>query len=142
MTFLDETLESQRFHPISIEDHNKKRRWPVQVQFNSDSSVMGTSNVAERIEAQLRDRLRRFEDRLTRLEVHVRDDNGRKGGDDDKTCMIEARIRSDAPVSVTGHAADVDNAARVAGNKMARLLENHFGKSERHRHDPSPDKLM
>lgn len=114
----------------------------MQVQFNSDSSVMGTENVATRIEAQLRDRLGRFEDRLTRLEVHVRDENGRKGGDDDKTCVIEARIRSEAPVSVTGHASDVDSAARVAGSKMARLLEHHFGKHDRHKHDPSPDKLM
>ena len=56
----------------------------MQVQFNSDSSVMGTENVAERIEASVRDKLARFEDRLTRLEIHVRDENGAKGGADDK----------------------------------------------------------
>ena len=65
----------------------------MQVQFNSDSSVMGTANVAERIEAQVRDRLARFEDRLTRIEIHVRDENGRKHGADDKACTIEARPR-------------------------------------------------
>lgn len=101
-------------------------------QFNTDSSVMGTENVAERIEEQLRNRLGRFEDRLTRLEVHVRDTNAAKGGGDDKNCTIEARPRGAAPVTVTAQASDVDAAARQAGSKMATLLERQFGKAGRH----------
>lgn len=114
----------------------------MQVQFNTDSSVMGTENVATRIEAQLRERLARFADKLTRLEVHVRDENGAKGGSDDKTCVIEARPSGGAPISVTAHAGDVDAAARSAGTKLYKLLDRHFGKSERHHHDPRPDKAM
>ncbi len=114
----------------------------MQFQFNSDSSVMGTENVADRIEAQLRERLDRFEDKLTRLEVHVRDENGSKGGPDDKTCMIEARLRGGEPVSVTANAGDVDAAARSAGTKMAKLLDKQFGKAERSSRTPSPDKIM
>jgi ribosome-associated translation inhibitor RaiA len=104
----------------------------MEIQFNSDSSVMGTENVAERIEAQLRQRLGRFEDRLTRLEVHVGDDNGSKGGGADKRCTIEARPRGGEPVSVTAHAGDVDAAARQASAKMNSLLDSHFGKAGRH----------
>lgn len=100
-------------------------------QFNTDSSVMGTENVAERIETQLRGKLQRFEDRLTRLEVHVRDDNAKKGGGDDKSCTIEARPRGGDPVSVTANADDVDKAARDAGAKMVTLLDRHFGKQGR-----------
>lgn len=114
----------------------------MQVQFNSDSSVMGTQNVAERIEAQVRDRLSRFEDRLTRLVVHVRDENGRKGGDDDKACTIEARPRSGRAIGVTAHASDVDTAARQAANTLAQRLERHFGKGEKHKHDARPDKVL
>ena len=104
----------------------------MEFQFNTDSSVMGTENVAERIETQLRQKLGRFEERLTRLEVHVTDSNARKGGGDDKSCRIEARPRGGDPVSVTAHAGDVDAAAREAGSKMATLLERHFGKADRH----------
>jgi ribosome-associated translation inhibitor RaiA len=104
----------------------------MEIQFNTDSSVMGTENVAERIEAQLRQKLSRFEDRLTRLEVHVTDSNARKGGGDDKSCKIEARPRGGDPVTVTAHAGDVDLAARQAGAKMVSLLESHFGKADRH----------
>ena len=111
-------------------------------QFNSDSSVMGTEDVAARIEQQVRQKLARFEDRLTRLEVHVTDVNGSKHGADDKHCTIEARPRGGRLIGVTGKAADVDAAARIAAGTMAERLERVFGKAERHRHDPSPDKQI
>ncbi|KWV93730.1 MULTISPECIES: HPF/RaiA family ribosome-associated protein [unclassified Erythrobacter] len=114
----------------------------MQVQFNSDHSVMGTENVAERIEAAVRDKLARFEERLTRVEIHVRDENGRKGGADDKVCTIEARPRSGNPIGVTAHAAKVDDAARKAANTLAQRLERNFGKESKHKHDARPDKVM
>jgi ribosome-associated translation inhibitor RaiA len=114
----------------------------MQVQFNSDSSVMGTENVAERIEAAVRDKLARFEDRLTRVEIHVRDVNGAKHGADDKACMIEARPRGGRPIGVTEHAAKVDDAARKAANTLAQRLERVLGKEARHKHDARPDKVM
>ncbi|RGP42240.1 hypothetical protein BPTFM16_02552 [Altererythrobacter insulae] len=114
----------------------------MQFQFNSDSSVMGTENVAERIENAVRTKLGRFEDRLTRVEVHVSDENARKGGSDDKTCLIEARPRGGKPIGVTEHAGDVDTAARKAAGTMAQRLERVLGKSERHKHEPRADKVM
>jgi len=114
----------------------------MQFQFNTNSSVMGTQNVAERIEAQVRQKLARFEDRLTRLEVHVMDVNSAKHGADDKHCTIEARPRGSRPIGVTGKASDVDAAARIAANTMTERLERIFGKAERHRRDPSPDKQI
>ena len=114
----------------------------MQFQFNTDSSVMGTSDVAARIEAQVRQRLARFSERLTRVEVHVSDVNGRKHGADDKHCTIEARPRGARPIGVTGKAADVDAAARIAANTMAERLERVLGRAGRHRRDPSPDKQI
>lgn len=114
----------------------------MQFQFNADSSVMGTADVARRIEAQVRRKLDRFADRLTRLEVHVSDVNGRKHGADDKHCTIEARPRGSRPIGVTGKAADLDAAARIAASTMAEPLERVLGKASRHRHDPSPDKQI
>lgn len=112
----------------------------MQIQFNSDSSVMGTANVAERIGEQVRRKLARFEDRLTRLEVHVSDENARKGGGDDKSCTIEARPRGGRAIGVTEHAGDVDTAARQAAATLAQRLERFFGKADRHGHDLRPEK--
>ncbi|KEO92181.1 ribosomal protein L11 methyltransferase [Erythrobacter longus] len=114
----------------------------MQFQFNSDSSVMGTANVAERIEEMVREKLSRFEERLTRVEVHVSDVNGSKHGADDKHCTIEARPRGGRPIGVTGKADKVDDAARKAANTLAQRLERLFGKEERHKHEPRPDKVM
>ncbi|MEO9461272.1 MAG: HPF/RaiA family ribosome-associated protein [Marinomonas sp.] len=114
----------------------------LQFQFNSDSSVMGTDNVATRIEEAVRAKLARFEERLTRIEVHVSDENAHKGGADDKTCMIEVRPRGDKPIGVTEHASDVDTAARRAANTMAQRLERVLGKAQKHKHDPRPDKAL
>lgn len=114
----------------------------MQFQFNSDSSVMGTENVAERIEEMVREKLARFEERLTRIEVHVSDVNGAKHGADDKHCTIEARPRGGKPIGVTGKADKVDDAARKAANTLAQRLERLFGKEERHKHEPRPDKVL
>ena len=114
----------------------------MQVQFNSDSSIMGTENVAERIEASVREKLSRFEDRLTRVEIHVRDENGAKHGADDKACTIEARPRGGKPIGVTAKASKVDDAARMAASTLAQRLNRSFGKEAKHNHDPRPDKVM
>ena len=114
----------------------------MQVQFNSDSSVMGTENVAERIEAAVREKLARFEERLTRIEIHVRDDNGAKGGADDKACTIEARPRGGRAIGVTEHGSSVDAAARKAASTMAQRLTRLFGKEAKHRHEARPEKVM
>ena len=114
----------------------------MQFQFNTDSSVMGTDNVAERIEAMVRDKLSRFEDRLTRIEVHVSDVNGSKHGADDKHCTIEARPRGGKPLGVTGKAEKVDDAARKAATTLAQRLERVFGREAKHKHDARPDKVM
>ncbi|MBX7539582.1 HPF/RaiA family ribosome-associated protein [Qipengyuania sphaerica] len=114
----------------------------MQVQFNSDSSVMGTENVASRIEARVREKLARFEDRLSRIEIHVHDENAHKHGHDDKACTIEARPRGGKPIGVTEGASTVDDAARRAAMTLSQRLNRHFGKQARHSHDPRPDKVL
>jgi hypothetical protein len=103
----------------------------VDIQFNTSNAISGTDNVAERVEQQLRERLGRFEDRLTRLEVHFSDENGPKGGADDIRCTLEARPRGGDPVTVTAQGPKVDDAARHASAKMVSLLDSHFGKADR-----------
>ena len=114
----------------------------MQFQFNTDHTVMGTANVAERIEAMMRTKFARFADRLTRIEVHVTDENGHKHGHDDKSCMIEVRPRGGRPIGVTEHGSKVDAAARKAAQTMVQRLERVLGREARHGHDPRPEKVM
>ena len=114
----------------------------MQFQFNSDSSVMGTDDVAERIEAQVREKLTRFEERLTRLEVHVHNEHHHTHGNDDKGCTIDARPRGGTPIGVPEHGSSVAAAARKAARAMAPRLTRLFGKEAKHRHEARPEKVM
>ena len=103
----------------------------MQFQFNTDHTVMGTENVAERIEAMMRTKFARFEDRLTRIEVHVSGENGHKHGHDDKACTIEARPRGGRPIGVTEHGSKVDAVARKAAATMEYVLVKASGLKSR-----------
>jgi ribosome-associated translation inhibitor RaiA len=85
--------------------------------------------------------LSRTSDHITRVEVHVTDESGPKNRENNKRCMMEARLEGRQPIAVTDEAATVDLAVNGAADKLARLIEHTLGKlhDERtHRTDPPP----
>jgi len=80
------------------------------------------------LEETVRAKLSRFSERLTRVEVHVGDENGERSGGDDKRCVIEARPAGRAPISVTEQAGSIDQAIAGALNKVTTALERDVGK--------------
>ena len=63
----------------------------MQIQVNTGDNVEGREELIARVEAGVAAALSRFDDRLTRVEVHLGDENAGKSGAADKRCMIEAR---------------------------------------------------
>lgn len=101
----------------------------MQIQINSDNHTEATSSLIEELETLLQDRLRRFSPRITRLEVHLTDQNSAaKGGDDDMRCKIEARLSGMQPVAVSNEAATVVESVRGAATKLRSLLDSTLGK--------------
>lgn len=80
-----------------------------------------------RYSSQLEDALRRYDDSITRLEVHLGDENAGKQGDNDKRCMIEARIKGRDPVAVTQLAGTLDQAVHGATDKLLKSLSSALG---------------
>jgi len=75
------------------------------------------------------------------VEVHLTDESGPKSRQNNKRCMMEARLEGRQPVAVTDEAATIDLAVNGAADKLARLIEHTLGKlhDERtHRTDPPP----
>lgn len=99
----------------------------MQFQFNSDNQTNGDSNMATRVEEITRSRLGRIEDRLTRVEVHVGDVNGPRGGDD-KKCAVEARPAGMSPISATDQAASIEAAVVGATDKVLAAYDRQIGK--------------
>ena len=81
------------------------------------------------VEADVQSALERFEDRLTRVEVHLSDENGENdSGGADKRCLLEARPEGMQPVVVTETADTVEQALLSATQKMQNLLNSKFGR--------------
>ncbi|BAO60365.1 ribosomal subunit interface protein [Pseudomonas fluorescens] len=72
--------------------------------------------------------LERYEEDLTRVVVHLRDENGGKSGPDDMRCQLEARPKGHQPVSVTHKADTLEQALDGATVKLESALEHMFGK--------------
>jgi hypothetical protein len=54
------------------------------------------------MEAVVRDSLDRFSEQITRVEVHLSDQNSdKKFGNEDKRCLLEARLAGLQPISVS-----------------------------------------
>lgn len=98
------------------------------VQISTDNQIKSDAAANARLEDRVRVKLRRFEPRLTHVEVHVSDLNGAKGGDDDKRVSLEARANGCDPVAVHADSHRVDSALTQAANKAARALDHALGK--------------
>lgn len=103
----------------------------MQILVNSNHSTDASSRLEERIQASLKSEMAHFEDRLTRIEVHLSDENGPKHGPQNKRCQMEARIKAHDPVSVTHKADSFDLAIDGAANKLNHALAHAFGKLDR-----------
>ncbi|GGJ95398.1 HPF/RaiA family ribosome-associated protein [Pseudomonas matsuisoli] len=99
----------------------------MQVHVNSPQMAGGESLQAW-VGSAVADRLDRYDEFLSRVEVHVSDENGQKSGAEDKRCQIEARPRNHQPISVTHKAESVDLAVAGAAEKMRHALEHLVGR--------------
>ncbi|WP_373492441.1 HPF/RaiA family ribosome-associated protein [Parasphingorhabdus sp.] len=100
-------------------------------QFNSDNNIEGTSDMADRVEARIRERLARFDSRLTRIAVHVRDIDGATDGPDGVEASIEARPAGGQPIAVSDRADVPETAVNRALKKLVARLDSEFGKMDR-----------
>jgi len=102
------------------------------IQINSDSNIDISETLAAQIDSILRSALKHFSDQITRVEVHLSDENSHKSGPDDKRCVLEARLKGRQPIAVTYQAATLDQAVSEAAEKMKRSIENVLGKIKGH----------
>jgi ribosomal subunit interface protein len=105
----------------------------MQIQINTDSNIEGREKLAAHVKGVVESALSRFSDRITRVEVHLSDENSHKSGQDDKRCMMEARLEGRQPTAVTHQAATLDQAVDGAADKLKRSLESTLERLRDHR---------
>jgi ribosome-associated translation inhibitor RaiA len=119
----------------AIREQLKKESF-MQIQVHSDNHIEGSARLVEWVSASVASKLERFDDELTRIVVHLHDDNGAKAGAHDKRCQIEARPKGLQPLSVTHKAESLEQAIDGSIEKLHHALEHQFGKLRNKRATP------
>lgn len=102
------------------------------IQINTDKTLNGDNRHQEYFSSQIKEELERFEDHITRVELHLKDENGKKEGVNDKSCVLEARLKGRQPIAVTTEADTVEKAVTNALDKMKAAITTVIGKSQNH----------
>ncbi len=102
------------------------------IQFNTDHNVKGLESFEAKIDAIIMDEMSRFSDQITRIEVFLSDENGPKKGQNDKKCILEARLEGMQPLAVSDHANNHEVAVKGALVKLKAVIETKFGQLKSH----------
>jgi len=98
------------------------------IQVNTDNNIEGREELATQVEAVVEEALSRFSDQITRVEVHLSDENSHKSGQNDKRCLMEARLEGRRPTAVTHQAATLGQAIDGAADKLQKVIESTLGR--------------
>jgi ribosome-associated translation inhibitor RaiA len=106
----------------------------MDIQINTDHNIEGHEALAAQVSEVVESALSLVGDHITRVEVHLSDENGDKHGQSDKRCMMEARLAGRQPIAISHQAATLVQAVDGASDKLTRLIESTLG---RRRHQES-----
>lgn len=102
------------------------------IQINTDKTITGEKRSIDFFTSQIAEGLQRFESHITRIEVHLKDENGKKDGFNNVSCLIEARLEGRQPIAITNQANTIDLAVSGAIDKIKTAIETILGRIRKH----------
>ncbi|WP_158976561.1 HPF/RaiA family ribosome-associated protein [Cellulophaga sp. L1A9] len=102
------------------------------IQINTDKNISGEKRTEDFFTSQIEEALKRFESHITRIEVHFKDENGKKDGFNDISCLIEARLEGRQPIAVTNQSETIDQALTGAIHKIKTAVDSILEKSKKY----------
>ena len=107
----------------------------MQIQINTDHNLQGSEAREQWASGVVDAAMSHFAEHVTRVEVHLSDENAGKGGAPALRCKMEARINGRPPIAVTNDAASLDSAVNGATHKLVRATEHALGRADKHARD-------
>lgn len=104
----------------------------MKIQFNTDKTISGNEKDQYYFTSFIEEGLKKFESHITRIEVHLSAENGKKEGLNDTRCLLETRIEGRQPLAVSCKADTVELAVSGAIVKLTTSLETMLGKIQSH----------
>ena len=105
----------------------------MKIELSTDKNIEGSEALAAHVREVVRRHMGHIEEHLTRVEVHLADENAGKSGPQDHRCMMEARPKGSAPIAVTHHADAIHKAVDGAAERLKRVLGAELDKRGNHR---------
>ncbi|HMP02431.1 MAG TPA: HPF/RaiA family ribosome-associated protein, partial [Gemmatales bacterium] len=101
----------------------------MQIQVTTDNHIQGSAELTQHVESVVESAMSRFGRRITRVEVHLADEaSSAKSRDNDKSCVMEARLAGMQPITVRANGASVEQALDSAADKLEKTLDRTLGK--------------
>ena len=104
----------------------------MHIQVNTDNQIDGTLSIARLAQHVIVAALGRFRNRITRIEVHMSDESSKvKVRDNDKRCVLEARVAGLQPITVSNQGALLEHTLSGAAKKLKNVLDRRLGQLDK-----------
>jgi ribosomal subunit interface protein len=100
----------------------------MQININTDKSIERHQGLDDHVESVIEAAVGRFGEHITRVEVHLSDENSQKSIDGGNRCLLEARITGYQPIAVSEHAVNLHQAISGAADKLKRAVDSALGR--------------
>jgi ribosome-associated translation inhibitor RaiA len=104
----------------------------MKIQFNTDKTINGDERNQDFFSSQIAEELKRYSSHITRIEVHLSDENVTEEGIPDLRCLLEARLEGKQPIAVSCHADNIELAVSGAIDKVTASLDTILGRIQSH----------
>ena len=111
---------------------NEKRYSAMKIQFNTDKTISGDERHEGYFTSLIEDGLKRYQSHITRIEVHLSDENGKKDGINDIHCVLEARLEHKKPIAISNQADTVELAVSGAIEKLNAKIKTTLDRMTEH----------
>jgi ribosome-associated translation inhibitor RaiA len=93
------------------------------IQINTDKNTEWNQRHDDHFSELIREALNRFSDHITRVEVHLSDENGGKEGQNDIRCLIEVRVEGQQPIAASDNSDSIEQSVSSALTKLNASLK-------------------
>lgn len=102
----------------------------MKIQYNTDKNIKGDERHELHFSNLISSSLERFQSHISRIEVHLSDENGAKEGLQDKLCKLEARIEGQQPLLASSKGKTIEIAVSGAIAKLKTSLNSTIGRMQ------------
>jgi ribosome-associated translation inhibitor RaiA len=100
----------------------------MQININTDKTIERHQGLDDHVQTVVNAAVQRFAEQITRVEVHLSDENSQKSGDGGNRCLLEARVTGYQPIVVSDHSLHLHQAISGAAEKLKRAIDSALGR--------------